>query len=315
MASECHSVVRAPAMRVTRLDACGVPIETACSSATTEGFVEIALTKVFQDRQDALQLNANGDICVDKPKKPILRWYEANVQFCSVDPELFNIMTEDPLVLNDAADPVAVGWDTEAGDGATVSNFALEFWVGTEDEECDDGEVVYGYGLLPWLYQGQVTDLTIGNAVVTFTINAITRKGSPWGVGPYNVLINETGLNAGLPGPMLTVIGPNTVKRFFWTRLAPPDGVCGCVDAFPLLESSPAGGTAPEDITFTIPTDADGNFLIPGILDFGDLTADEVVTTSTPVVHSYTVPGTYTATYRLTSMSGPTWTSADIVIT
>jgi hypothetical protein len=31
-------------------------------------------------------------------------------------------------------------------------------------------------------------------------------------------------------------------------------------------------------------------------------------------VHSYTVPGTYNATYRLTAESGPTWTSADIVI-
>lgn len=314
MASECHSVVRAPAMRVTRLDECGVPVESACSSATTEGFVEIALTKVFQERQDALQLNANGDICVDKPKAPILRWYEANIQFCSVDPELFNIMTAEPLVLNDAADPVAVGWDTEIG-SAELSNFALEFWVGTEDEGCDDGEVTFGYGILPWMFQGNLMDLTIGNAVVTFTVNAITKKGSPWGVGPYAVLINETGVNAGLPGPMLTPIGANTVKRFFWTRLGPPAGQCGCVPAAPELEASPLAGTAPEDVTFTIPTNSDGDFLVPGILDFGDLTANQVVTTGTPVVHSYTVPGTYTATYVLTEESGPIWTSAPIIIT
>lgn len=315
MASECHSVVRAPAMRVTRLDACGVPIETACSSATTNGFVEIALTKVFQDRQDALALTANGDICVDKPKKPILRWYEANIQFCRVDPELFNIMTDDPLVLNDAVDPVAIGWDTEADNGDQVSNFGLEFWVGTEDDECDDGEVTYGYGLLPWMYQGQISDVTVGNQVVTFTVNAITHRGSPWGTGPYNVLINETGANAGLPGPMLTAIGPKVVKRFFWTVLAPPTGECGCTDAFPLLENTPAGGTAPEAITFTIPTDLNGDALVPGVLDFGDLTANQAVTTGTPVIHNYTVAGTYTATYRLTDRSGPTWTSADIVIT
>lgn len=314
MASECHSVVRAPAMRVTRLDECGVLVESACSSATTDGFVEIALTKVFQERQDALQLNANGDICVDKPKAPILRWYEANIQFCRVDPELFNIMTAEPLVLNDAADPVAVGWDTEIG-SAELSNFGLEFWVGTEDEGCDDGEVVYGYGLLPWLYQANLMDFTVSNAVVTFTVNAITKKGSPWGVGPYNVLINESGVNAGLPGPMLTPIGANVVKRFFWTRLAPPATACGCTDVTPLLENTPAGGTAPEDITFTIPTDANGDALVPGVLSFDDLTADVVVTTATPVVHSYTVPGVYNATYTLSDQSGPVWTSADITIT
>ena len=314
MVAECHSVVRAPALRVTRLDECGVPEVTACSSATSAGFVEIALTKVLQDRQDALQLTANGDICVDKPKAPILRWYEGNIQFCRLDPELLNIMTADPLVLNDAADPVAIGWDTDVGD-IELSNFALEFWVGTEDESCDDGSVVYGYGILPWMRQGYLTDVTIGNAVATWTVNAITRSNSQWGVGPYNVLINETGLNAGLPGPMLTPIGALTHKRFFWTLLPPPQANCGCTDASPLLENTPAGGTAPEDITFTIPVDSNGDPLVPGILDFDDLTADLEVTTGTPVIHSYTVPGTYNATYRLTTQSGPTWTSADIVIT
>jgi hypothetical protein len=300
-------------MRVTRLDACGVPVESACSSATTDGFVEIALTKILQERQDALQLNANGDICVDKPKEPILRWYEANIQFCRVDPELFNIMTNEPLVLNDAVAPVAVGWDTAVG-SASAANFALEFWVGTEDD-CDDTDVVYGYGLLPFLRQGYLTDVTFNNGVVTFTVNAITRGNSQWGVGPYNVLINQTGANAGLPGPLLTAIGPLVHKRFFWTTLGPPLSQCGCMDATPLLVNTPAGGTAPEDITFTIPTDLSGNPLVPGILDFDDLTADQVVTTGTPVVHSYTVAGTYNATYRLTTQSGPTWTSANIVIT
>lgn len=314
MPTECHSVVRAPAFRVTRLDECGELVESACSSVTSSGFIQITLTKVFQERQDALRLNANGDICVDKPKAAILRWYEVAVELCEVNPSLINIMTAEPLVLNDAASPVTIGWDTEVG-SAELSNFGLEFWVGTEDEACDDGEVVYGYGLLPWVYQANLLDLTIGNDVVTFTVSGITRKGSPWGVGPYNVLINETGLNAGLPGPMLTVIGPNVHKRFFWTTLAPPLADCECTDTTPVLERSPAGGTAPEDITFTIPVDADGNALVPGLLDFDDLTANQVVTTGTPVIHSYTVPGTYNATYILTSQSGPVWTSGDIVIT
>jgi hypothetical protein len=289
-------------------------VEGACSSATEECFVQITLTKVFQERQDALRLGASGNICVDKPKAPILRWYEVVVELINVNPSLINMMTADPLVLNDAADPVAIGWDTEVG-SADLSNFALEFWVGTEDEECDDGATVYGYGILPWVYQANLLDLTIGNDVVTFTVSGITRRNSPWGVGPYNVLINETGVNAGLPGPLLTPIGPLAHKRFFWTTLAPPVGQCDCTDVTPELEASPLGGTAPEDITFTIPTDSDGNFLVPGILDFDDLTANQVVTTGTPVVHSYTVPGVYNATYTLTGQSGPVWTSADITIT
>jgi len=314
MPTECHSVVRAPAFRVTRLDACGVPVESACSSATEECFVQITLTKVFQERQDAQRISANGDICVDKPKAQILRWYEVSAELINVNPSLLNIMTADPLVLNDAADPVAIGWDTDF-DSASAVNFALEFWVGTEDDECDDGEVVYGYGILPWIYQAALTDLTLGNDVVTFTVTGISRRNSPWGVGPYNVRVAQTGPDAGLPAPLLTAIGPKTHKRFFWTTLAPPAGQCDCTDASPELEVAPEGGTAPEDVTITIPTDSDGNALVPGVLSFGDLTADQVVTAGPSVVHSYTVAGTYNATYTLTGQSGPVWTSPDIVIT
>lgn len=314
MPTECHSVVRAPAFRVTRLDSCGVPVEGACSSATEECFVQLTLTKVFQERQDAQRISAAGNICVDKPKAPILRWYEVSAELINVNPSLLNIVTADPVVLNDAVDPVTVGWDTVVG-SAEVSNFALEFWVGTEDEECDDGEVTYGYGILPWVYQANLMDLTINNDVVTFTVTGITRRNSPWGVGPYNVLINESGANAGLPGPLLTAIPATAHKRFFWTKLAPPVGQCDCIDVTPELVASPLGGSAPEDVTFTIPVDADGNALVPGVLDFDDLTANVVVTTGPSVLHSYTVAGTYNATYRLTEQSGPTWTSQDIVIT
>lgn len=308
MPTECHSVVRAPAFRVTRLDGCGVPVEGACSSATEECFVQITLTKVFLDRQDAQGISANGDLCVDKPKPPILRWYEVVAELISVNPSLINIMTAEPVVLNDAADPVTIGWDTVVGSDQN-SNFALEFWVGTEDEACDDGEVTYGYGILPWVYQANVTDLTLGNDVITFTVAGITRAGSPWGTGPYNVLINESGLNAGLPGPMLTAIPSNAHKRFFWTRLAPPVGQCDCVSVEPELDVTPTAGVAPLMVTVTFPTDADGNPLLPAVIDWDDLTADTVVTAGTDTTHNFTLAGTYDITYRLTDQSGPTWTA------
>lgn len=313
MASECHSVVRAPSMRVTRLDACGVPVEGACSSATSESFVDITLTKVFQERQDALQLTANGDICVDKPKAPILRWYEVNLQFCNVDPELLNIVTADPLVLNDAVDPVAVGWDTEVGSVA-ASNFGFEFWVGTEDEACDDGSIVYGYGVIPWLRQGYITDLTFGNQVTTFTVNAISKANSQWGVGPYNVLIHQSGVDAGLPGPLLTSIGPKVHKRFFWTELPPPDGQCGCVALPAVLIVLPLTGLTSVDRTATFPLNSAGDPLLPASIDWGDMTV-ETVTSGTSATHTYVAPGSYTATYTLTGESGPTYTSATITVT
>lgn len=312
MASECHSVVRAPAMRVTREGPCGELLDSSCAMATSESFVDITLTKVYQERQDALQLNANGDICVDKPKAPILRWYEVVITFCNVDPELFNIVSAEPLVLNDAAVPVAVGWDTMPN-SASASAFGLEFWVNTEDD-CTSEDVVYGYGLLPRVTQGTIGTITVGNQVINFTVNAITRGANQWGQGPYNVLINESGANVGLPGPLLAPGIPAAAhKRFMWTKLPPPDGVCGCQDLTPVLAVAPLTGTAatPRVVTFPL---AGGVPILPAVIDWGDLTADTTVTSGTTATHTY-IAGTYTATFRSTTHSGPTYTSAVITVT
>lgn len=315
MPSVCHSVVRAPAARVTRLGPCGELPDSesdGCDFATTESFVDITLTKVLQERQDALQLNANGDICVDKPKPPILRWYEVVITFCNVDPELFNIVSAEPLILNDALTPEAIGWCT-LPDSPASSNFALEFWTGTEDEGCDGENVVYGYGLLPRITQGMIGDVTIQNGNINFTVSGITRGANQWGTGPYNVIINETGANAGLPGPLYTAVNANSHKCFLWTELPPPDGVCGCQDLTQAFQVLPLTGLASVLRTATFPT-LDGEVLLPGIIDWGDATPDQEVTSGTTATHTY-VAGTYTATYRATAQSGITYTSASIVVT
>lgn len=314
MASECHSVVRAPAARVTRLGPCGEILDSTCAFATTDSFITITLTKTFQERQDALRLNANGDICVDKPKAPILRWYEVAIEFCNVDPELFNIVSAEPLILNDAVSPVAVGWCT-LPDSPASSNFALEFWVGTDDEGCDGEDPVYGYGLLPRITQGVIGDVTIGNDVVTFTVTGITRPGNQWGTGPYNVIINETGVNAGFPGPLLSAVNTSAHKCFQWTTMPPPVGVCGCQDLTPIVTVSPLAGSDPLLVTLTFPTLIDGTSTLPAVIDWDDSSGLEVVTSGASVQHTYTLPGTYNARFTPTGFSSPTYVSADIVVT
>lgn len=314
MVAQCHSVVRAPAARVTRLGPCGELSATGCDYATTSSIVEIALTKVLQERQDALQLNANGDICVDKPKAPILRWYEVTVTFCNVDPELFNIVSAEPLIMDDSLTPEAVGWCTMP-DSPAASNFALEFWTGTEDDGCDDDEVIYGYGVLPRITQGMIGDVTINNGVINFTITGITRPANQWGTGPYNVIINETGLNAGFPAPLLVAINSNAHKCFQWTKLPPPDGVCGCQDLTPLFTVSPLAGSDPLAVTGTFPLDEDGDPILPAVIDWDDGTALVEVTSGTTAPHNYAAPGTYNARFTPTGFSSPTYVSADIVVT
>lgn len=314
MVAECHSVVRAPAARVTRLGPCGEVLDSSCAYATTDSFITITLTKVFQDRQDALRLNANGDICTDKPKAPILRWYEVAIEFCNVDPELFNIVSAEPLILDDSVVPQAVGWCTLPNSPA-ASNFAVEFWTGTGDESCDGGDPVFGYGLLPRVTQGSIGDVTIGNDVITFTVTGITRANNQWGEGPYNVIINETGPNAGFPANLLVPVNTQAHKCFQWTKLGPPPGVCGCQDLTPVVAVAPLAGVAPLMVTLTFPLGEDGLPILPAVINWDDLTPLQVVTSGVSTTHNYAAAGTYNATYTPTGYSSPTYVSADIVVT
>lgn len=309
MASVCHSVVRAPAARVTRLGACGEVLDSACAYGTTNSFVDITLNKVFQERQDALQLNANGDICVDKPKAPILRWYEVIIQFCNVDPELLNIVSAEPLILNDAVAPQAIGFGSSPASVA-ASNFALEFWTGTEDEGCSGTSVIYGYGLLPRIVQGVIApNGPIGNGVVNFTVTGITRGANQWGQGPYNVVTNETGANAGFPTTLLTALPASWHKAFLWTKLAPPIGVCGCQDLTPTVTVAPGAGVSPLLVTLTFPTLPGGASTLPAVIDWGDATPLQTVTAGVNTTHNYVGAGVRNVKYKPLGFSSPTYTA------
>jgi hypothetical protein len=162
-----------------------------------------------------------------------------------------------------------------------------------------------------------IGDISIANGVINFTVSAITRPGNQWGVGPYNVILNETGANAGLPRPLLLPIDPSAHKCFQWTKLGPPEGFCGCQSLAPadlVFSVTPTSGVAATPRVATFPVDPNGDPLLPGIIDWGDLTADTVVTSGTSINHTY-VAGSYVPTYRWTGGSGTTYTSPTITVT
>lgn len=313
MASQCLPVLQFDVARVTRLNSCGTPVDSTCAYAVSEGVITLAMTNNNQDRQEYLQLNGQGEICVDEAKEAQLRWINWELTFCNVDPELFNIITAEPLVLNDAASPIAIGWDTTQS-APLNSYFALEAWTNTGGSSCEDGTADYGYFLMPFNVGGQVSDITLENANINFTVTGRTKKGALWGTGPFNVRIVEAaGPDLGEPAALLTSIGSTVHRRQFWTELPPANGFCGCQDLTPELIVLPLNATAATLRTLTFPTDADGP-LLPGYIDWGDATPSVLVTSGTNATHTYAV-GNYVATYRTLKYSAPTWRSQTIIAT
>lgn len=289
MPSECYTVFRAPAVRVTQLDACGTPVDSACSTVVSSGLISVAQSPEYEARQDYFTLNADAQPCITDTAPPILKWINVTITFCQVDPQLFSIVSGEPVVLDDATIPNAIGWDTAVGSVNSV-NFALETWsrIGGSTA-CTDGLPNFGYFLLPWVTEGTIGDFTLQNGAANFTVTGRTNAGSPWGEGPYNVLINQTGTNAGFPGPMLTAIGSQTHRRIMLTQLAPPTAACGCAS---LPGPSMSAVATVKAVVLTLPTTPTLNF--PIYVDWGDGTVVNVPASVATVNHTYATAATFT---------------------
>jgi hypothetical protein len=236
MTTVCYTPWKIPRVRATQLNSCGVPV-TGCSTVVTDGIISIAMTKEYEARQEFFVKNGDGVFCVRETNPPVLKWINLVLTFCNVDPELVNIMSAEPLVLNDAASPVSTGYSTEEGSAANV-NFALEGWTritGTSTP-CTGGQE-YGYTLFPWIVEGTIGDLTYENGAANFVLNARTKAGGGWGTGPYMVDYSDNPVGSTTRIPLLTPIGSRQHERMFLTRLAPPTAACGCTTLSSLTPS------------------------------------------------------------------------------
>lgn len=223
MASICHNPIQGTRMRLTRIDECGIPVEGACSTVVSAGFISVAMTDNIEPPDEFKVKNAAGDYCFPPIRsRPLLNWIETAIQFCQVDPELFELATGSPLVLDAAGDAVGFGTDD---DTYATGRFALEVWTNLAgNTACDANGQRYGYLLLPFVKEGTWGDLTIENGPISFTINTVTQSGNGWGSGPYDVVLNEDGD----PSPLLSAIPTQRQRHYQLTQVAPPDASCGC---------------------------------------------------------------------------------------
>lgn len=223
MTSVCHNPIQGRTMRVTRLDGdCCSPVEGDCSTVVSEAFVSVAMTDNIEPPDEFKSKNAQGIYCFPPVRtRPLLNWIEVEMVFCQVDPEMFELITGSPLVLD--ADGNAVGFGTD-NDTYATGRFALEVWTNLGGSAaCVDGER-YGYLLLPCMKEGTFGDLTIENGLINFTVNAVTNGFNDWGVGPYDVVLD----GAGLPSPLLSPLPTQRQRQWMLTGLTPPVSSCGC---------------------------------------------------------------------------------------
>ncbi|MDF2711477.1 MAG: pas16 [Nonomuraea muscovyensis] len=232
MAVECAKMSRGKRLRITKLDECGTVVTGAGASLVADAFVSGTFTPNYAEVQEISVLNANGDECISDRSRPALRWVDISLIVCTWDPTMVNLITGDPLVLDDAATPNTVGFrlDTSLTGSA---NFGLEFWSGITGQACDPaGNTKYGYWLFPWVKDAQWGEWSIQNDGITATWTARAIAGGNWGVGPYDDVRRDGTVPATLEA-LLTPIGATQPMHYEVTSAPLPTPACGAVTLAP----------------------------------------------------------------------------------
>lgn len=218
----CFSLVRGRAMRVTKLDGCGAVQYGEHSSIVSDGFITVQLSAQTEEGETISVTNAAGKVCILDEPCPTFTGYEVQVEFCGVDPLLYELMTGQPVVLDGSGN--RVGLKMNSGIDACDSGFALEVWSNVPSAVCDpNAGVSYGYFLVPFLKGGVIGDFTIGNDAVNFTLSgAKSKDGNHWGTGPYEVVKDQTNVASKL----LQALDPKDHLHMQLTTVAPPTPSC-----------------------------------------------------------------------------------------
>lgn len=229
MAAVCYTMWKIPRIRATLLSSCGAVVTGSCSQVVSDGIISVEITPEYEDRQEFFEKNGDGVFCVKETNPPVLKWLNLVITLCNVDPELANIMTAEPLVLDDATSPKATGYSTREGSAANA-NFALETWTRiTNSGAACTGGVEFGYTVFPWVVEGTIGDYTQENGAANFVVNARTRSNSLWGVGPYNIDFSDNPAGSSTPIKLLTPINSLDHKRQLLVRAPMPTASCGCI--------------------------------------------------------------------------------------
>lgn len=223
MATECFGLVWGKRIRVTELDACGVPVPGG-ANAVTDGFVSVGITSETADPVEISVTNASGVSCYTITGDASFTRFTMSIEFCMVNPAVFTLLTNMDPYSNYAGDVAGV----QVLAGPVSKNFALEIWSGVAGAatECGDlsGAEPSVYNLLPFLRAGVLSGLTInGTDAVTFTVEASFTQDFPgWGVGPYNVIEDLSGA----PAPLPTAVDPRGHLLQVRTLVPPPEASC-----------------------------------------------------------------------------------------
>ena len=203
MAGICAAPIKGTHLRVVKVDDCGVPVTGASSLVvTTKGFVQVNMEPDYEDGEEFVERNADGELCVNQKDKPSLKRLRLTVDFCDVDPVLAAYVLGARLLDTESNPTTGTGF--ALAEGEADNRFSMEVWQRVAGSgACDaSGAQRYIYNAWPNVGNTQVGTYGILNGRSTLSFTAETQAASSlWGNGPGSGtswlptgrVVNETG--------------------------------------------------------------------------------------------------------------------------
>jgi len=215
----CAAPIKGSHLRIVAVDDCGVPVTGAGSlTVVTKGFVQVVSEPDYEDGEEFVERNADGELCVNQKDRPSLKRFALTVDWCEVDPVLAAYVMSARLL--DTASPAVTGTGWAMSEGEPDNKFSMEVWQRVAGSgACDPSGVQrYIYNAWPHVGNTQVGSYTIENARSTLQFIAETFPASAtWGDGP--------GTTSWLPVGTLI----EDTEHWAWniTTEPPPTPACG----------------------------------------------------------------------------------------
>lgn len=208
MADACYTPLRGKVLRVVRLDACGSAVTGATSQVVTDGFIKVDFAPEYEDGEEFILKNANGDLAVNEKDPDRLKRIGLTITLCSIDPSAIELMLGMPLI-TDAGDSIG-NFYTE---GVNHTKFGLEVWADLAGQACVDGLPTYEHLAIGWVENARIGNSTTEYGPAQFEITGSTHRNPNYGTGPFDLLPQDL---------------PDTGHMArYKTNVAPPASVCG----------------------------------------------------------------------------------------
>lgn len=181
---DCQPQIQAVRIRVARLGLDGVPLPGVNNLYVSASFTKMSVKPDVEKGEKITVKNAGGETCVNYEDAPNLLGADIELEICSPDPYLTEMLTPGSSVLTVGT---AKGWAAPSLGKLTAYGVSIELWA---KRVTDDGDLDPTYPYARWAYPRiknlQPSDHSHENAAITPKFIGRAVENANWYNGPAN---------------------------------------------------------------------------------------------------------------------------------